>query len=201
RRVQHDLAPAHAAHQDTARRPRRLICLDASGDRQCLHARLLPDDRAAADRPPGRLRPAARTAAAPGHSHRNSAMTSIPVKLESCAKTFPDGTRALHPVDIAFEPGEKVAILGPSGCGKTTTLRIIAGLETPDPGGRVWFGDEDVTALPVEKRNVGMVFQSYALFPNMSVAENVAYGLKIRGVARAERSRRVEKMLAMMRIA
>jgi len=127
-------------------------------------------------------------------------MTSIAVRLEACAKTFPDGTRALHPVNLDFRPGEKVAILGPSGCGKTTTLRIIAGLETPDAGGRVWFGDEDVTALPVEKRNVGMVFQNYALFPNMSVAENVAYGLKIRGLARREHEKRVAKMLEMMRI-
>jgi putative spermidine/putrescine transport system ATP-binding protein len=127
-------------------------------------------------------------------------MTSIAVRLEACAKTFPDGTRALHPVDLEVRPGEKVAILGPSGCGKTTTLRIVAGLETPDAGGRVWFGDEDVTALPVEKRNVGMVFQNYALFPNMSVAENVAYGLKIRGLARGEREQRVIKMLDMMRI-
>jgi putative spermidine/putrescine transport system ATP-binding protein len=127
-------------------------------------------------------------------------MTSIAVRLEACAKTFTDGTRALHPVDLEFRPGEKVAILGPSGCGKTTTLRIIAGLETPDAGGRVWFGDEDVTALPVEKRHVGMVFQNYALFPNMTVAENVAYGLKIRGTARAEREQRVAKMLDMMRI-
>jgi len=127
-------------------------------------------------------------------------MTSIAVRLEACAKTFADGTRALHPVDLEFRPGEKVAVLGPSGCGKTTMLRIIAGLETPDAGGRVWFGDEDVTALPVEKRHVGMVFQNYALFPNMTVAENVAYGLKIRGTARGERERRVAKMLEMMRI-
>ena len=76
--------------------------------------------------------------------------------------------------------GETVVLLGPSGCGKTTMLRIIAGLEQPDAGGKVLFNDEDVTAIPIEKRNVGMVFQSYALFPNMSVEDNVAYGLRVR---------------------
>ncbi|WP_164090766.1 ATP-binding cassette domain-containing protein, partial [Stenotrophomonas maltophilia] len=67
----------------------------------------------------------------------------------------------------------------PSGCGKTTTLRIVAGLEAPDAGGTVHFGDEDVTARPIERRRVGMVFQSYALFPNLSVRGNVEYGLRI----------------------
>ena len=75
-------------------------------------------------------------------------------------------------------------LLGPSGCGKTTMLRIIAGPgDSPTPAGRVLFDGDDVTALPIEQRNVGMVFQSYALFPNMSVADNIGYGLKIRGVA------------------
>jgi putative spermidine/putrescine transport system ATP-binding protein len=90
--------------------------------------------------------------------------------------------------------------LGPSGCGKTTSLRLIAGLESPDPGGRVFFGARDVTRLPIERRNVGMVFQSYALFPNLDVRGNVGYGLKVRGMARQERERRVAAMLAMMRI-
>jgi putative spermidine/putrescine transport system ATP-binding protein len=103
------------------------------------------------------------------------------IRLQSVAKTFPDGTRALKRLDLEIADGETLVLLGPSGCGKTTLLRIIAGLETPDADGRVHFGGEDVTALPIEKRNVGMVFQSYALFPNMSVAENVGYGLRIRG--------------------
>ena len=90
--------------------------------------------------------------------------------------------------------------LGPSGCGKTTTLRIIAGLETPDAGGRVLFDGTDVTPLSIEKRNVGMVFQSYALFPNMNVASNIGYGLKIRKRPQAEIAGRVAEMLAMMRI-
>ena len=88
-------------------------------------------------------------------------------------------------------------LLGPSGCGKTTLLRIIAGLETPDAGGRVLFNDTDVTRVPIERRNVGMVFQSYALFPNMNVAENIGYGLKIRGVGDAEREARIAELVAL----
>lgn len=124
---------------------------------------------------------------------------TVPIRLDGCCKHF-GATRVLEPVDLAITAGETIVLLGPSGCGKTTTLRLIAGLETPDAGGRVWFGDRDVTDLPIERRNVGMVFQSYALFPNMSVADNVGYGLKIRGLAAAERNRRVGQMLAMMRI-
>jgi putative spermidine/putrescine transport system ATP-binding protein len=124
----------------------------------------------------------------------------VAITLQRCAKTFADGTRALEPLDLAIRAGETVVILGPSGCGKTTTLRIIAGLETPDAGGLVLFDETDVTPLAIERRNVGMVFQSYALFPNMSVAGNVGYGLKVRGRARSEIARRVAEMLAMMRI-
>ncbi len=122
------------------------------------------------------------------------------ITLERCGKTFADGTRALDPIDLTIDGGETVVLLGPSGCGKTTTLRIIAGLETPDAGGRVLFGDDDVTPRPIEKRRVGMVFQSYALFPNMTVAENVGYGLKVQRVAAEERTRRVGRMLEMMHI-
>ncbi len=122
------------------------------------------------------------------------------IRLQSCAKTFPDGTRALEPVTLDIDGGETVVFLGPSGCGKTTTLRIIAGLESPDPGGRVYFDDVDVTDLPIEHRNVGMVFQSYALFPNMNVEQNIGYGLKIRKTPPAEITRRVDEMLAMMHI-
>jgi putative spermidine/putrescine transport system ATP-binding protein len=121
----------------------------------------------------------------------------VAVGLETCAKTFADGTRALEPTTLEIARGETLVFLGPSGCGKTTTLRIIAGLEAPDPGGRVRFDGEDVTEIPIERRNVGMVFQSYALFPNMNVAENIAYGLKIRGVGRAQRQARVEELVAL----
>ncbi len=79
-------------------------------------------------------------------------------------------------------------------------LRIVAGLENPDKSGEVWFNNDDVTELPIEKRNVGMVFQSYALFPNMTVAENVAYGLRVRRMSKPEIEARVLEMLKMMRI-
>ena len=113
------------------------------------------------------------------------------VRIESCGKTFADGTRALEPATLDIARGETLVLLGPSGCGKTTMLRIIAGLELPDTGGRVLFDGRDMTAVPIERRNVGMVFQSYALFPNMSVADNIGYGLKIRGMASEERAARV----------
>jgi putative spermidine/putrescine transport system ATP-binding protein len=119
----------------------------------------------------------------------------VTVRVENCGKTFADGTRVLEPVALDIARGETVVLLGPSGCGKTTMLRIIAGLEQPDPGGRVLFNDADVTHIPIEQRNVGMVFQSYALFPNMSVAENIGYGLKIRGVGKYERESRVAELV------
>jgi putative spermidine/putrescine transport system ATP-binding protein len=121
----------------------------------------------------------------------------VALQVEACAKTFADGTRALEPISLDVARGETVVFLGPSGCGKTTLLRIIAGLETPDAGGRVRFNETDVTRIPIEQRNVGMVFQSYALFPNMSVAENIGYGLKIRGVPRDVRTRRVAELVAL----
>jgi putative spermidine/putrescine transport system ATP-binding protein len=124
----------------------------------------------------------------------------LAIRLQSCAKTFADGTRVLEPLDLHIEAGETLVLLGPSGCGKTTTLRLIAGLEQPDAGGRVLFDGADVTAQSIEARNVGMVFQSYALFPNMTVADNIGYGLRIRKLAAAERRARVAEMMAMMRI-
>lgn len=127
-------------------------------------------------------------------------MSGVAIRLERCAKTFADHTVALHPVDLAIAAGETLVLLGPSGCGKTTALRLIAGLEQPDAGGRVWFDAADVTAIPIERRKVGMVFQSYALFPNLNVADNVAYGLKVRGVSRSERTVRVRAMLDLMQI-
>jgi len=124
-------------------------------------------------------------------------MTGTPIRLQGCRKTFSDGTVAVHALDLEIEPGEILAILGPSGCGKTTTLRLIAGLEHPDSG-QVWFGQQDVTGLPIERRDVGMVFQNYALFPNLNVAENVVYGLKVRGVAATERKRRCAELLELV---
>ncbi|QUS40527.1 ABC transporter ATP-binding protein [Tardiphaga alba] len=122
------------------------------------------------------------------------------VHVVNCGKTFPDGTQALSPASLDIVAGETLVLLGPSGCGKTTMLRIIAGLETPDAGGRILFDNNDVTATPIEQRHVGMVFQSYALFPNMTVADNIGYGLKIRGVGKAERAARVAEMVALTNI-
>jgi putative spermidine/putrescine transport system ATP-binding protein len=122
------------------------------------------------------------------------------VRIEACGKTFADGTRALQPATLDIARGETLVLLGPSGCGKTTMLRIIAGLETPDEGGKVLFDGKDMTSLPIERRNVGMVFQSYALFPNMSVADNIGYGLKIRGVAKKERALRVSELVKLTNI-
>ncbi|MEH2469012.1 putative spermidine/putrescine transport system ATP-binding protein [Nitrobacteraceae bacterium AZCC 2161] len=122
------------------------------------------------------------------------------VHIERCGKTFPDGTQALAPASLDIISGETLVLLGPSGCGKTTMLRIIAGLEQPDVGGRVLFDDADMTSVPIEQRNVGMVFQSYALFPNMSVADNIGYGLKIRGVDSKARAARIAEMVALTNI-
>ncbi|MGP0150259.1 ABC transporter ATP-binding protein [Pseudomonas oryzihabitans] len=122
------------------------------------------------------------------------------VRLRHCAKTFAGGRQVLQPLDLDIHPGETLVFLGPSGCGKTTTLRLIAGLEQPDAGGQVLFDERDVTGLPIERRDVGMVFQNYALFPNLDVAGNIAYGLKIRGLPRAERDARVAELLAMMHL-
>jgi putative spermidine/putrescine transport system ATP-binding protein len=122
------------------------------------------------------------------------------VTIARAGKTFADGTQALTPLNLKIEGGETVVLLGPSGCGKTTLLRIIAGLEDPDKDGQILFNGEDVTAKTIEHRNVGMVFQSYALFPNMSVSENVGYGLKVRKEPKKLIHQRVAEMLEMMQI-
>ena len=128
------------------------------------------------------------------------ASESVPIRLQSVGKTFADGTRALQLLELEIAAGETLVLLGPSGCGKTTLLRIIAGLETPDSGGKVLFGDTDVTALPIERRNVGMVFQSYALFPNMNVAENVGYGLRVRSLDRKQLNEKVDALLSLVQL-
>ncbi len=122
------------------------------------------------------------------------------VDVVQCAKTYADGTRGLQPTDLTVEPGEVLALLGPSGCGKTTLLRLIAGLESPDAGSRIAFGGTDVTQLPIEKRGIGMVFQHYALFPQMTVAANIGYGLRIRGTDTAEERRVVGELVDLVRL-
>ena len=107
-----------------------------------------------------------------------------------------DGQGGVRDISLSLPRGDFLSILGPSGCGKSTLLRLIAGLETPQAG-RVVIDGRDVTALPPAARDLSMVFQSYALFPHLSVAENVIFGLKVRRVARPERARRLARVLAM----
>ena len=101
--------------------------------------------------------------------------------------------RAVDDVSLAAEQGSLLVLLGPSGCGKSTTLRLIAGLEQPD-GGRILIGGDDVTNLTPAQRKISMVFQSYALFPHLSVAENIVFGLRVRGVSRADRNARLKRV-------
>jgi iron(III) transport system ATP-binding protein len=120
------------------------------------------------------------------------------IRAERITKRFGDVT-ALKKVSLRIASGELFFLLGGSGCGKTTLLRCIAGLETPTDG-RVFFGDRDVTELPTHKREAAMVFQSYALWPHMTVGQNIAFGLEERKVEKKEIQRRVEEALAMVKL-
>ena len=116
--------------------------------------------------------------------------------LEGVAKRY-GGRTVLHDISLELAPGEFLSLLGPSGCGKTTLLRIVAGFERTD-GGRVRLGEADISSLPANRRNMGMVFQAYSLFPNLSAADNVRFGLRVRRLARAEQRRRVAQMLELV---
>src|SRR5436309_11526927 len=105
--------------------------------------------------------------------------------------------RAVDAISFAFDPGTLNVLLGPSGCGKSTTLRLIAGLEPADEG-RIFIAGRDVTRLPPAQRNIAMVFQSYALFPHLSVAENIVFGLRVRKVGDAERDRRLTRVAGLL---
>ncbi|MDG2029896.1 MAG: ABC transporter ATP-binding protein [Phycisphaerales bacterium] len=120
------------------------------------------------------------------------------VLLESVRKVF-GTTVAVDEVNLEIATGDLFFLLGPSGCGKTTLLRMIAGFATPS-GGRITIGDRDVTKLPAEKRDTGMVFQSYALWPHMSVRENVAFGLKVRKLERSRVDSEVDRALELVRM-
>jgi putative spermidine/putrescine transport system ATP-binding protein len=122
------------------------------------------------------------------------------IKLKTISKRFLDGTVAVNEVNLEISGGEILVLVGPSGCGKTTTLRIIGGLEKPDPGGEVYYDDLNVSNVPIEKRNVGIVFQNYALFPNMNVFENVEYGLRMRKMQKEVRRARVLEVLNLVNI-
>ena len=121
------------------------------------------------------------------------------VRFENVIKKYGEVT-ALKRLDLSIEPGKLVTLLGPSGCGKTTTLRLIAGLEMAT-GGRIHIGGEDVTHLTATYRKVSMVFQSYALFPHMSVRENVAYGLTVKSIPRAEAHQKADAGLELVGLA
>ncbi len=123
----------------------------------------------------------------------------ISITIDNLVKKFGENV-ALDGVSLRVEPGELFFLLGPSGCGKTTLLRNIAGFYIPDHG-RILFGDEDVTRLPPHKRNTGMMFQSYALWPHMTVAQNVAFGLVERKVSKPEIDRRVAEALESVKMA
>jgi len=121
------------------------------------------------------------------------------VQLQNLTRAF-GGTRALDGLSIEMAPGELVALLGPSGCGKTTALRIVAGFETADTGS-VLIDGKDISSVPAAKRDMGMVFQSYSLFPNMSALDNVAFGLRMRKIATGERRQQAAGLLDMVGLA
>ena len=124
---------------------------------------------------------------------------AVEVRLEGLSRHY-GPVVALDRLDLTLRPGELVALLGPSGCGKTTTLRLLAGLEDAD-GGRVVVGGRDLTRVPANKRDMGMVFQAYSLFPHMTVRQNVAFGLRLRRVGAAERDQRAVDMLDLVGLA
>ncbi|MDR1932932.1 MAG: ABC transporter ATP-binding protein [Spirochaetales bacterium] len=134
-----------------------------------------------------------------------SKKNSVSVTLEGVTKIYkntkgrPDVV-AVHESDFVVQPGDLVTLLGPSGCGKTTTLRMIAGFELPSTG-RILIGQQDVTMLPPNARDTATVFQSYGLFPHLTVGENVAYGLKLRKIPHADSAKKVKEFLAMVGLA
>src|SRR4030081_2409774 len=120
----------------------------------------------------------------------------VEVRLEDLRRSYA-GVSALNGLSLTLAPGELVALLGPSGCGKTTAMRLVAGLEEANSG-RVMFGGKDVTGLPASRRDVGMVFQAYSLFPHMTAQQNVEFGLSLHKVSASDRKRRAGEMLELV---
>ncbi len=125
-------------------------------------------------------------------------MRNSSVRLANISKHY-GSVVAVDNIDFTFEPGEFGTLLGPSGCGKSTTLRILGGIEKPTTG-KVFLGDEDVTQIPPNRRDVNMVFQDYALFPHMTVEKNIAFGLELKGKGRTEITERVKSLLEFMQL-
>ena len=123
-------------------------------------------------------------------------MSSKSLTLKNVTKKF-GSVLALDNFNLEVGVGELVALLGPSGCGKTTALRVVAGLENQDSG-NLYVGDKDLSETPAHKRNMGMVFQAYSLFPNLTVEENVAFGLQMRKVSKHERKKKAESLLELV---
>jgi len=125
--------------------------------------------------------------------------TGVEVQMQGLSRSY--GTvRALDNLDLTVQAGELIALLGPSGCGKTTTLRLVAGLEDAESG-TISVGGRDITRLPANKRDMGMVFQAYSLFPHMTVQQNVAFGLRLRRMGTAARNKRAVEMLELVELA
>src|SRR5215468_4180437 len=115
------------------------------------------------------------------------------IEYDSVAKVYPDGTRAVHDLNLEINDGELMVLVGPSGCGKTTALRMLAGLEEVSEG-EIRIGDRIVNDLTPKDRDVAMVFQSYALYPHMTVEQNLAFGLKLRKLPKKEIAERVQRV-------
>src|SRR5204862_1498636 len=172
-------APVRAGTDLPRRRPRRSRCADLAAARR----------RARGVRP-NRLHPRRRPR---GGLDSRAEMSTPDVRLVDVTKRF-DDVVAVDDLSLDVESGSFFALLGPSGCGKTTTLRMIGGFEQPSEG-RIFLGDREVSGLPAYKRDVNTVFQSYALFPHLSVLENVAFGLRRRGLKGKEVRERVREIL------
>src|SRR5277367_4442162 len=125
-----------------------------------------------------------------------AARTAVEVRMEGLSRHY-GPVVALDRLDLTLHPGELVVLLGPSGCGKTTTLRLVAGLEDADTG-HITVGGKDTTHLPASKRDMGMVFQAYSLFPHMTVRQNVAFGLRLRRASSAQRDKKALQMLELV---
>ena len=132
----------------------------------------------------------------PPELYRGAMANALTIK--NVSKRF-GSTVALEDIDLTLPAGKLICFLGPSGCGKTTLLRLVAGLEKPTTG-QIFLGDEDLVSKQPHKRNIGMVFQSFALFPHLNVGENIGYGLRIRGVKERERRKRAEELLDLVKL-